>query len=448
MSKPKLKPNETVTDDQPAHSSLVGGSSAEMRIQCTGSYPMQQKLPELPEQSSVYADEGTALHEAIQFCLDNDIVDPMELEGREFYGFVMTAELINEALVPALDFFDALDEEYESEGGLRFVTERKFAFPGIKGAFGTSDITARTDKRTIIIDWKFGAGVPVKAVYIDEGTGEAHNNAQPMFYATAAMNDMPEMFEPENPEWPVDLYIVQPRGRHVDEQGGRIWSMASTTVAGLHDFKHLLIRSIEKGQSNLGQLKKGPWCRFASCKVICPLHTGPMLDLSRLSLKSTKTETVATIDWPTLFAEMLPVADVAEEMIKELRSQAHAYLEAGHQIVDADGEAVYKLVPKRATEHYTDEKGAVRHAIGLGVKPEDTITEPTVKSPAQLRATFLPFMDGDTKKAKDEEAKRQISAFTAKVSSGTTLARAEDYRGEILPTATLLARLADKLGSR
>src|SRR5690606_4884045 len=129
---------------------------------CPGSYQMEQKVPEnLRKGSSSYADEGTALHEAIQFVLDENISDPMDLLGREFNGYKMTRKLISEALEPALDFFDALDEELDTEGGLQFLTEQRCQMPGIPDAFGTSDIVARSDKRSIILDWKFGAGVPV-----------------------------------------------------------------------------------------------------------------------------------------------------------------------------------------------------------------------------------------------------------------------------------------------
>ena len=59
-----------------AHSSLVGGSSADRRINCPGSYQLEQKLPATTKnESSSYADEGTALHAAMQHILVNNIVD-------------------------------------------------------------------------------------------------------------------------------------------------------------------------------------------------------------------------------------------------------------------------------------------------------------------------------------------------------------------------------------
>ena len=102
-------------------------------------------------------------------------------------------------------------------------------------------------------------------------------------------------------------------------------------------------------------------------------------------------------------------------------------------------------MPKRATESYTDEAGARRHALGLGLTEEE-ITEPgTLKSPAQLGIALEPKMDGKTKKERTAEARKQIANFTSAVSSGTTLAKEDDSRETVTPTPLLMQDLASKL---
>lgn len=429
-----------------AHSDLVGGSTADRRLNCPGSYKMEQKVPEnLRKGSSSYADEGTALHEAIQFILEEN-VDPMDLLGREFNGYKMTKSLIREALEPALDFFDALDEELDPEGGLQFITEQRCQMPGIPDAFGTSDIVARSDKRSIILDWKFGSGVPVKAVYTDED-GTERVNAQLMFYARAAMHSCPTLFE-NDPDWPVDLYIVQPRSQGGDDIG----SKATVTVKQLEEFRMRLVSAVCEAQGDNARTKRGPWCRFADCKAVCPHHTGPLLDLGKLDLSALQKNRpgeiapVVPTDWSQLFGLYLPVCDAAEEVIRTIRAQAHMWLEQGNKVVGPDGEPSYKLVPKRATEKYVDEAAAARHAIGVGVAEKDVYEPVTVKSPAQLGAVMEPFMEGKTKKARVEEARKQLTEFTSAISSGTTLARVEDGRPDVTPTPRLVNDLAKKLG--
>ena len=57
----------------------------------------------------------------------------------------------------------------EYGGGFRTVAnELRVRFPGVPGAFGTADLLIANKKFVILVDWKFGQGVPVKAVYNDE----------------------------------------------------------------------------------------------------------------------------------------------------------------------------------------------------------------------------------------------------------------------------------------
>lgn len=426
-----------------AHSSIVGGSSADKRLNCPKSYQLEQKLPaELRSGSSSYADEGTALHEAMEFILTEGIDDLGELIGKTFNGYEMTKALIEEAIVPALEAYDEIDESYDDEGGIEFLLEQRCAFPGIDDAFGTCDVTGKTDKRSIILDWKFGAGVPVHAVYTEQD-GSPRVNGQLLFYACMVRHSVPSMFG-EGDDWPVDLYIVQPRTRETYADGKR-YSKASVSNAELDRFEAALIAAIEEAQGPNPRSKRGPWCRFADCKAICEHHTGPLLDLGKLDLTALKRikpgveEPVVPTDWGELFAAYLPVCDVVEEVIKAIRAQAHGWLEQGRLIDD------WKLVPKRATESYVDETGARRHALGLGLTEKDIVEPGKLKSPAQLGKVLEPKMDGKTKKEREAEARRQIAAFTSAVSSGTTLARADDTREAVTPAPLLMQDLAKKL---
>lgn len=449
------------------HSDIVGGSSAERVLNCPASVKKRDQLPKSAlYKSSSYADEGTALHEAITYILENDIIDIDEIVGMKFgpanNQTKMTKALVAEAIVPAMDFFDALDDEMDPEGGMQFLVEKKFEMPGIADAFGTGDIICRSDKRTAIVDWKFGAGVLVRAAYpvepyIDEDgqeiippEGAVKPNSQLMFYGRAALHSFPTMFNGDDPDWPVDLYIVQPRARDAD---GEIFSKHTTTVGQLEAFRLELVAAVDEAlHSPTPRCVPGHWCKFQPCKAVCEHHTGPMLDLGKLDLAAVKKndpvngKTVVPTDWGAIYAQYLPFCDAVEKVITEVRAQAHAFLEAGHQINYPDGTPAYKLVPKRATEKYVDEAGAKRHAIGLGFTEEQVMEVPELLSPAQLGALLEPKMDGKTKKARTEAAREQIAEFTEKKSSGTTLALADDTREDITPTPLLMKALAEKLG--
>lgn len=443
-----------------AHSSLIGGSSAERRMNCPGSWELEQKVPATADKSSVYADEGTALHEAMQYMLttgtglDDVLGMTFGISETSPVGYVMTQELVDAALAPCMDFFDALENEcFADDGDFIFRVECKCEMPGIPDAFGTSDIIFKTPKRSGVVDWKFGAGVPVKAEYPD-GEGGTRPNAQPMFYGRAGMHTFPEMFS-EDPSWPVDIYIVQPRGRDVDPN--EPFTKTSTTVKALENFRMQLIRTVAEMKSGNARIAEGPWCKFAKCKTVCPIHTGAAIDLTKMQsqLQARRKGSVLggiDINWGVMYAELLDLADMAEAVIGEIRAQAHAFADEGNAIVYEDGSKAYKLVDKRPSENYVDELGAVEMCqTAYKMKPEEVMEPAKTKSPAQLRAALAeklpPAVHGKTKKAREEAAAKLLSKYTTKISSGTTLAHASDTRREFIPIASTVAALSAKLAA-
>lgn len=447
-----------------AHSSVVGGSTAERRIGCPGSYQLEQKLPpSAKNDSSADADEGSALHEAMAFILLNDVTDLDTVLGMTFgadpdrnpTGYVMTQDFVDHALAPCVDFFDALIAEADDEDGLDFLVEQQVEMPGIPGAFGTSDIIARTSKRTIIVDWKFGTGVPVKASYIDE-EGIERPNYQLAYYARAAIFSLPDMAE-DKPDWPVDLYIVQPRGRDVDPE--KPFTHFQTTVKELEDFRRLLISRVAEAMGDNPRITKSKdkngYCRFCKVKPICPAHTGPAIDATKLADKLAAKRKGSVLDgidinWSVMYGELMEFAQIMEALAAEITSQSHAFLDEGNVICDEDGNETWKLVQKRATEKYVDEAKALEKVQSLGVPHDQCFTLET-KSPAQLRealaAVLPPAQYGKTKKAREEKAKEIIGEFTAKISSGTTIAAAGDDRRKYIPTAGKVSALSNKLAS-
>src|SRR5262245_24585629 len=117
-----------------AHSLLVGGSIADRRIHCPASF--QESLRAPPGVASVYADEGTSLHEAITELLKNP---KAKVIGKEFYGNVITQELYDNMLDPALAALEELEDKYG--GNFEIIgLDLRVSLDIIVGAFGTIDI--------------------------------------------------------------------------------------------------------------------------------------------------------------------------------------------------------------------------------------------------------------------------------------------------------------------
>ncbi|MFZ1703663.1 MAG: hypothetical protein WAT79_04920, partial [Saprospiraceae bacterium] len=160
------------------------------------------------------------------------------------------------------------------------------------------------------------------------------------------------------------------------------------------------------------------------------------------------------IDWSVAYGDLLTFADIVEALIGEIRTQAHAFMDAGNQVVDHDGNTAYKLVPKRATPFFTDADSAIREAQKLAAVSKKKLdvnaffNPPAVKSPAQFRAVVAEaLMDGTTKKAREEAAKEWMKPYVDAISSGTTIAPADDRRAPAAPPAEYALALAQKLAA-
>lgn len=311
------------------HSTKVGGSSAARVIACPASMRLVQTMPDAPE--SEYAAEGTALHNAVEHCLYEGLSpeDARGLIGKEFYGVTMTQAHIHEALIPAIEMFDAFLEEMEETDGdvITYAVEQRVHMPGIEDGFGTADILLVTPKRTVVWDWKFGAGIPV----------EAKNNRQMAFYARAAAYSAKEFFWPhpeqvpddEHPgpdfdDWSVEFVIAQPR---INPEAPSRWL---TTFSVLEEFRGSLIEAIEQAQMETPPYARGEHCRFCGAKPICPLYK----DVAEKLARATSTEPELPVPphdpfTPADLRDWLRMADIVEEWAKGVRALAMSEAEMG-----------------------------------------------------------------------------------------------------------------------
>jgi hypothetical protein len=178
------------------HSDIVGGSTAKRVIACPGSVQLVRKMP--PKPSSVYADTGTLLHDAMASILSStDALHPSDVViGMEYEGIQLTHELYDEKIAPAL----AALEEIDPENIMDIAVEQIVGFGEVlPGVFGSADVIGRIGDRAIVLDWKFGDGVVV----------EVEENAQAMFYAAAAMRT-PETQWAFDGVTEIECVIVQP----------------------------------------------------------------------------------------------------------------------------------------------------------------------------------------------------------------------------------------------
>jgi hypothetical protein len=389
------------------HSSVVGGSSAARVLNCPGSGALLAQLPKVTNRDSSYSIEGTALHTAMEMLITEKVTlatlpATINANGHEVE---ISEALIADALRPAMVYWDLFLNKVD-----HWQLETEVEFPGIIGAFGTCDVIGRDDRDNItyVTDWKFGAGEPVKAAYLDPDDPFLEIvNEQLMFYACGARNSQPQYF-PSGCR--VVLTIVQPRAR-----GQEPITETEVSLEEMDDFEESLCDAIKRTET-----KKGRWCRFQACQTICPHFVGPLLDIEVLTKsqvpvladKSNKTYQLTLLD-------ILNAAPTVEALIAEARAQAHLIMSDGGEVPG------WKLVSKRGTRQWTVSEDQLPKLLKL---PKKDLYDTKLKSPAGVEK-ILP------KKTKLPDG------ITSVVSSGTTIAPANDPRPAVAADANEISKI-------
>lgn len=327
--------------------------------------------------SSSYADEGTLLHSVIDQMLRLDI--PAEaLLGKTYNAAVLTDDLIDEKIAPAMAMLDQLDPRGEME----YATEVEVSFGDfLPGVFGSADLIGRLGDTVYLVDFKFGSGYMVTA----------KESEQLLFYAAAALHTDAVKWAFDGAE-KVELVIIQP-GKPIDR-----WP---ATFARVLQFEQELIAAVKQSTRADAPLVSGDWCKWCPAKPICPLLTGVVDRALKTQLKAIDVKAIV---------EALDKAALLELWIEDVRALSQRIMEEG---IPLNG---WKVVPKRATRRWLDDKTAVATLLGMGLKVGE-LTETKMKSPAQI--------EGLLKKQELGELPKDI---VSAVSSGNTIAVESDPR--------------------
>lgn len=372
------------------HSNIVGGSSAKRVMACPGSVALVQAAP--PKPASSYAHEGTLLHSVMETILSGD-ARPEDFLGTRVETAVLTQDLIDEKIKPALQALEDIDPD----GQLEYAVEQRVGFGDLlPGVFGSADLIGRMGDRGILLDWKFGSGVAV----------EAEESSQGMFYTAAAMRTPATAWAFKNVR-EIEIIIVQPP--HVKR-----WV---TTPERIKQFEADLVLAVKRASQPDAPLAIGDHCRWCAAKPTCPLQTGAVDRMLRARLQTVNADDIAAL---------LTQADQLEDWIAELRGLAKTMLEHNTPVPG------WKLVPKRATRQWVDEKKALTALTEAGLNEHDVmVTE--LLSPAKVEKVL--------KKHKIDMPPDIVVA----VSSGDTLAPESDPRPAVSQIGKQLTAALGKL---
>ncbi len=360
---------------------IFRASSSARWLNCPGSVALSEGVE---NESSEWAAEGTAAHTLLEICQRFD-VNPHDHVGDQLGGFTVTVEMADAVKM----FLDWTKENVSA--GADVYYERKLSGVGfdIPELSGHVDYEAVESDQVTILDFKYGAGVPVAA----EG------NTQLLSYAVLAHATRFKK---------IRLGIIQPR----TDNPIRIWEIESAPVV-----EHLanIVRAIKESQLPNAELSPGDHCRWCPVQARCPkLHEQAMI--------------AAQNEFELVKNSLLDEQDLAFwlDRKKQFESFLDAVSNAAKKVLEQGGEVPgYKLVETIANRRYIGDdptiEGELRKA---GYKKKD-LYEVSMIGPAKVEK--LPLPAATSKKQRDE----LMVALTHRPVTGSTIVPESDKRPAI-----------------
>lgn len=331
-----------------------------------------------PEETSAYAEEGTAAHELAAFVQRGGGLQAIDLIGTIFNGYTVDEEMaghvqryIDEVREPLVDL--ALVEQAVPIG----------PWTGEVGATGTADwIGVSESACTLYVsDLKYGRGVRV----------EAEGNEQLMLYGLGAWDLLDPLFDIET----VVLKIIQPRLGHVSS-----WALPLDELLRWGETQ-VVPAAVATRQPDPPYNPGAKQCRWCRARGRCPAQ--------RAAVEAAVLRQAYDTDH---LPEDLTLVQLVRDWATAVEDRATATLLAGQPV------AGWKLVESRTQRQWRDESAARRALRKLGLQEKDFI-EKKLRSVAQIERLL----------GKDDSG--QLVPLVDKPRGRPTLAPAADKRPEI-----------------
>lgn len=302
-------------------------SSAHRWMECAGSVALEATCP---NESSDFADEGTAAHELGSWALSagNDCL--------AYLGRIITVndkdfEVDEEMAGYVQEYVDKV-REFQGPDGVLMVEQRLPVgqVTGEEGATGTGDAIIIRGDELQVHDLKYGRGVEV---YAEE-------NEQEMLYALGALYQ----FEALGDFTRIRLVIHQPRRQHLSEwdcsvEDLRVFELRAMNAAVKAIDYESINADLKEMSEATQQLYFNPGqsqCRFCKAKAICPALAQEVTRtvLSEFDIIPTDPipAPVPVPESPGLLGSYMDRVDLIEMWCSAVRAKANQELLAGNEV--------------------------------------------------------------------------------------------------------------------
>ncbi len=384
---PKAKP--MVIHAERAHA-LLSASGSTQWMECPASARLQEGLP---EETSVYAEEGTLAHELAEIMLKVDLKKMTMAKYREELEVLKAHKLYTDAMVdPVMDYVNYVKAQYTeakriAPGAMIFIENRFDLRDYVEMGFGTSDANIIFAPNLEVIDLKFGAGKEVKA----------ENNTQLMYYALGALVSLSAMARSITT---VKLTIVQPRMSNIDS-----WTISKDELLKWGE-EVLKPKAIEAYRGD-GPQVPGDWCQFCKVRPRCKA-------LSDLAMEQARRD-FDELEDPRLIndAQRLVLYENADFITKFLTDVKASVLKEALNGKEWPG---YKLVAGKSNRVITNESEVVK------------ILESELYEPEQYQNTKLKVLGDLEKLLKKSGFDKLLGHLVVKPPGAPTLVDENDKR--------------------
>ena len=335
----------------PDEHARLSPSASERWINCPASLRAAEALPQTEEQESIYATEGTHAHTLAEITAGQafGLISHEEFQQKlaEWERVVTDEPTRREMEEHVSGYVEFIRERLQP--GSAFFTEQRLP-TGVPESFGTSDSVIVTPTTVEIIDFKYGAGVPVSA----------EKNSQLRLYALGALDEFGDLLGTTTH---VTMTIYQPRLSSTSSE--------TLSVEALQLWREEVAIPAAKEALYSPKPRFGPsdsacrWCPLAGlCRERMEWATrrdfGDVVGEADITPKEP-----ATLS-PTELSRALPRLKSITSWAKDV--EATALDLAYSQGTEIPG---YKVVRSGGQRKFTDETGAIQTLIDKGFNAED-----------------------------------------------------------------------------
>ena len=337
---------------------LLSASSSKQWLHCTPSARLQEQFP---NESSVYAAEGTFAHEVCEYKVRKYLKERVKRpQSEEYY-----TEEIDQITDVYAEFVIGIIEEMKRNGCEPLVmVEEKVNYSHIApSGFGTADMLIigkdENGKGVLhIADFKTGQGVFV----------DADHNSQMMLYALGGLAAYGYIYDIEI----VRMSIIQPRLENI--------STFECSRSELEDWGESIRETARLAYEGKGEQTPGEWCRFCRAKPVCKACKDEALSLCReefLDLDdgalSEEADASSEVDGSEpVFKNpgLIPISELAQ--LLPTLNRISSWIEAVFAFINSEainhGVPIpgYKVVVGRSKRVFTDTKAVVETAVANG----------------------------------------------------------------------------------